>query len=122
MNLSKFVRSFVIGAAGLTHALRTEQNMRLHLLAAVVVVAAGFWLKLAAWEWVAIVLAIGLVIAAECVNTALERLADRVSREHDPLIKQAKDCGSAAVLVLAITATVIGGIVLGSKLWAVVAW
>ena len=122
MNLSKFLRSFVIGAAGLMHALRTEQNMRLHLLAAVGVVALGFWLKLAAWEWVAVVLSIGLVISAECVNTALERLADRVSREHDPLIKQAKDCGSAAVLVLAITAAVVGGIVFGPKRWAVAGW
>jgi diacylglycerol kinase len=122
MNLTKLLRSFVIGSVGFAHALRTEQNMWLHLLAAVGVVALGLWLKLAAGEWVAIVVAIGLVISAECVNTALERLADRVSREHDPLIKQAKDCGSAAVLVLAITAAVVGGIVFGPKLWAAAGW
>ncbi len=122
MNLSKFLRSFVIGSVGFMHAFWTEQNMRLHCVAAVVVIACGFWLKLAAWEWVAVVLSIGLVISAECVNTALERLADRVSREHDPLIKQAKDCGSAAVLVLAITAAVVGGIVFGPKLWVAAGW
>jgi diacylglycerol kinase len=122
MNVWKFLRSFVIGSLGLAHALRTEQNMRLHCLIAVAVIAAGIVLRLAAWEWVAVLLAIGLVISAECVNTALERLADRVSREHDPLIKQAKDCGSAAVLVLAITAAIVGGIVFGPKLWAAAGW
>jgi diacylglycerol kinase (ATP) len=122
MNFSKFLRSFVIGSVGFAHALRTEQNMRLHCVAAVAVVALGCWLKLAAWEWVAVVLAIGMVTSAECVNTALERLADRVSREHDPLIRQAKDCGSAAVLVLAIAAAFVGGIVFGPKLWVAAGW
>jgi diacylglycerol kinase len=122
MTVWKFLRSFVIGSLGLAHALRTEQNMRLHCLIAVAVIAAGIVLRLAAWEWVAVLLAIGLVISAECVNTALERLADRVSREDDPLIKQAKDCGSAAVLVLAITAAIVGGIVFGPKLWAAAGW
>jgi diacylglycerol kinase len=122
MNVWKFLRSFVIGSLGLAHALRTEQNMRLHCLIAVAVIAGGLVLRLAAWEWVAVLLSIGLVISAECVNTALERLADRVTREDDPLIKQAKDCGSAAVLVLAITAAIVGGIVFGPKLWAAAGW
>jgi diacylglycerol kinase len=91
--------------------------MRLHVLAAAGVVAAGCVFALAAWEWVAVVVCIGLVIAAECFNTALERLADRVSREPDPLIRQAKDCGSAAVLVLAIMALAVGGIVFVPKIW-----
>ena len=122
MNLSKFLRSFVVGFFGLVHALRSEQNMRLHCLAAAGVIAAGFLFSIAAWEWVAVVLCIGLVISAECFNTALERLADRVSRETEPLIKQAKDCGSAAVLVLAITAAVVGGVVFVPKIWAAAGW
>jgi diacylglycerol kinase len=118
MNFSRFLRSFVIGAAGLAHAIRTEQNMRIHCVIAVGVIAAGFVLKVAAWEWVALVLSIGLVISAECLNTALERLADRVSQESHPLLKQAKDCGSAAVLVLATSAAVVGCLIFGPKLWA----
>ena len=122
MNLSKFIRSFRIGFLGFTHAVRAEQNMRIHCLAALVVIAAGSVLKLVVWEWVAIVLCIGLVISAECMNTALERLADRVSGETDPLIKHAKDCGSAAVLVLAVMAAVVGGVIFGPKLWSVLGW
>ena len=122
MNFSRFFRSFAIGAAGLAHAIRSEQNMRLHCLIAVAVAVAGFVFQVAAWEWVALVLSIGLVISAECLNTALERLADRVSPQKHPLLGQAKDCGSAAVLVLAITAAVVGCIVFGPKLWAAAGW
>jgi diacylglycerol kinase len=122
MHFWKFLRSFKIGFVGLAHVFRAEQNMRIHCVAAVGVVVAGFAFALTAWEWIAIVFCIGLVISAECMNTALERLADRVSRETDPLIKQAKDCGSAAVLVLAIMAAVVGGVVFGPKIWAAMGW
>jgi diacylglycerol kinase len=122
MNLSKFIRSFRIGFLGFTHAVRAEQNMRIHCFAALVVIAAGCILKLAVWEWVAIVLSIGLVISSECMNTALERLADRISGEMNPLIKQAKDCGSAAVLVLAVTAAVVGGMIFIPKCWPMLGW
>jgi len=122
MNIARFLRSFVIGFLGLVHAIRSEQNMRLHCLAAVGVIAAGFVFPLAAWEWVAVVLCIGLVISAECFNTAIERLADRVSRETEPLIKQAKDCGSAAVLVLAMMSVVVAGVVFVPKLWTAAGW
>ena len=122
MNFARFLRSFVFGFLGLAHALKSEQNMRLHCVAAAGVIVAGFVFPLAAWEWVAILLCIGLVIAAECFNTALERLADRISRENDLLIKQAKDCGSAAVLVLAVMAAVVGGVVFVPKIWAAAGW
>lgn len=122
MNFTKFFRSFAIGFLGLTHAIRSEQNMRVHCVAAVGVIVAGIVFALAVWEWVAVVFCLGLVISAECMNTAMERLADRVSRETDPLIKQAKDCGSAAVLVLALTAAVVGGVVFVPKICATAGW
>jgi diacylglycerol kinase len=118
----KFLRSFLFGFIGLLHAVRSEQNMRIHCVAAVCVTIAGFAFALAAWEWIAIVFCIGLVISAECMNTAMERLADRVSREIDPLIKQAKDCGSAAVLVLALMAAAIGVFVFAPKICTAVGW
>jgi len=122
MNFSKFLRSFVTGSVGLAHAFGTEQNMRIHCLIALGVIGAGFVFAVAAWEWIVLSLCIGMVISAECMNTALERLADRVSQETHPFIKQAKDCSSAAVLVLAITAAVVGGVVFVPKLWAAAGW
>jgi diacylglycerol kinase len=119
MNVSKFLRSFAIGATGFLHTLQSEQNMRLHLLAAVAVIAAGCYFQLATWEWVAVAGCIGAVFAMECFNTALERLADRITRDPDPLIGHAKDCGSAAVLVAALTSAVIGGLIFVPKWLAV---
>src|SRR5262245_2100023 len=109
--IRKFLRSFVTGFVGLIHALGTEQNLRIHFAIAVCVIAGGFFFALPSWEWIAVTFCIGLVISGECMNTALERLADRVSLETHPLIKHAKDCSSAAVLVLAMMSAVVGGIV-----------
>jgi diacylglycerol kinase len=122
MNLSKFFRSFVIGFLGLAHAIRSEQNMRIHCVAAIGVAIAGFILILAAWEWIAVVFCIGLVIAAECMNTAIERLADRVTAEKDPLIKQAKDCGAAGVLVLSVMAALVGVVIFVPKILTAAGW
>src|SRR5437763_14712227 len=122
MNVSKLLRSFLTGFLGLADALRSEQNMRLHCLAALGVIVAGFVFALEVREWIVVVFCIGLVISAECMNTAIERLADRVSRETDPLIKHAKDCGSAAVSVAAFTAAVVGGLVFVPKIWAAAGW
>lgn len=122
MSLSKLFRSFAIGFLGIRHALGTEQNMQIHCLAAAAVIAAGFLFPLAAWEWIAVLFCIGMVISAECMNTALERLADRVFQEQDPLIKQAKDCGSAAVLVLAITSATVGFTIFIPKIWVLSGW
>jgi diacylglycerol kinase len=120
--IRKFLRSFVTGYVGLAHALASEQNMRIHGVIAVCVIAASFYLALAAWEWIALTFCIGLVISAECMNTAVERLADRVSLETHPLIRQAKDCSSAAVLVLAIMSAVVGAIVFVPKISSWLGW
>jgi diacylglycerol kinase len=118
----KFLRSFVTGFAGLAHVTRSEMNMRIHVAAAVAVVVAGFAFGLAAWEWVAVLFCVGLVLSAECMNTALERLADRVSLDWHPLVKQAKDCASGAVLVLALTSALVGGIIFLPRLRALTGW
>ena len=122
MNFARLVRSFVVGFQGLAHVIGSEQNMRIHCVIAVGVIGAGFLLALSPWEWLAVVLCIGLVLAAECLNTALERLADRVTTETDPLIKQAKDCGSAAVLVLAMMSVGVGVVVFAPKIWSLAGW
>jgi diacylglycerol kinase len=120
--LRRFLLSFANGFAGLAHAIGSEQNLRIHLAIAPLVIAAGCFFEIAAWEWVAIAFSIGIVIAGECMNTAIERLADRVSLERHPLIKQAKDCGSAAVLVLAMTAAVVGTLVFVPRIRMWIGW
>lgn len=109
------LRSFGPACAGLAWALKTQRNLQVHALAAVVVLLLGLWLRIAVWEWCAVLLAIGLVTAAELLNTALEVLADRVSREREEPIRRAKDAAAAGVLVAALA---LGLIIFLPKLWA----
>ena len=111
----KFLQSLKHALAGFRTVLR-ERNMRIHLAVAILVVVASFVLRINSTEWICISLSIGLVIALECVNTAIERVCDRVTMEDDPLIRQAKDVAASAVLVMAITSVITGLIVLLPKI------
>jgi len=120
--IGKLLRSVANSLNGLAHALGTEPILQMHAVIAVAVIAAGIYFAIATAEWIAVTLCIGLVISAECANTAIERLADRVSLEEHPLIKQAKDCSAAAVLMLATTSGVIGCIIFVPKVRAWTGW
>ncbi len=111
-------KSFACALRGIVALVRTQANARIHLLATVLVVAAGFVFRIPRGEWVPLAFAIGIVWIAEALNTAVEALADRVSREHDESIRRAKDVAAGAVLFAAITAAVVGLVVLGPHVWA----
>lgn len=88
-----------------------QHNAQIHLLAAVIVISVGFALGISGDEWLIIVLTMAMVLMAEALNTAIEYLADACMPEHHPLIEKAKDIAAAAVLVCAIAALVIAGII-----------
>ena len=113
-------KSFACALRGIAVLLRTQTNARIHLLATVLVVAAGFMFRISRGEWVPLAFAIGIVWIAEAVNTAIEALADRITRENDDAIRRAKDVAAGAVLLAAITAAIIGLLILGPHAWAVV--
>lgn len=115
-SISQRFKSFRYAFNGLRILLTDEHNSRIHLLAAIVVVSAGFFFQLSALEWMAIVLAIGLVFALEILNSAIENLSDFVSPGQQDTIKKVKDLSAAAVLVGAITVAVIGLIVFVPKI------
>lgn len=102
---------------GLADLWRSQPNARIHAFAAVVVTLAGFFFKISALEWVAVVLCIAMVVAAEAMNTALEYLTDLVSPDFHPLAGKAKDASAAAVLVLAVGAAIVGGLIFFPKIW-----
>jgi diacylglycerol kinase len=104
-------RSFFHAGSGLVRLVREEKNAQIHLLATMVVAIAGVWVRLSAMDWSVIVLCIALVWAAEAANAALERVADVVSTQHHPMIGAAKDLAAAAVLVAALGAALVGGLV-----------
>lgn len=103
---------------GLVNLARTERSMRLHLGIVVVVVALAAALRVALSDWLFLVLACALVLVTEALNTAVETVVDWVSPEKRPLAGRAKDLAAAAVLLAAFFAVVIGILVFGPYLWA----
>ena len=90
--------------------------MKFHAVAAVCVVVAGFGLQISPKEWAAVLLCCGLVISAEMVNTAIEKLCDVVEPNLNEKIRAIKDMAAGAVLVCAIAATCVGVIVFLPKI------
>ncbi|QJC52549.1 diacylglycerol kinase family protein [Paenibacillus albicereus] len=108
--------------AGIAAAIRSERNMRIHLAAGAAACALAAWLGIGPLQWAALTLAISLVLAAELMNTAVERAVDLASGgKLHPLAKVAKDAAAGAVLVCAAASAVIGLLVLGPPLWRLLA-
>ena len=109
-------RSFGFAFAGIRDFFTTQHNAIIHAIATIAVVISGFAVKLDGLSWLFIVLAIGLVWAAELFNTAIERLCDVVSPKRNPHIKFIKDVAAAAVLVTAVMAVITACIIFIPKL------
>jgi diacylglycerol kinase (ATP) len=108
--------SFRYAFAGLARLVKTQRNAQIHAAATVLVIVMGLVLHLGPLDWAFIVFAIGLVWTAEALNTALEASIDLASPGEHPLARIGKDVGAGAVLLAAITAAVIGLLVLGPPL------
>jgi diacylglycerol kinase len=104
--IRKHLTSYRYAFRGMWLAFRYEPNMLFHLLAALAVVVVNYLLGVTQTEWLVTLMLIGVVWMAELFNTAIEKLADRVTREQDPLIGQAKDLAAGAVLIVALVAAV----------------
>ena len=110
-DFKKQLRSFGYAWKGIRCCIGKEQNLSFHLIATVVTVIAGFLLEITRIDWMSVILCIGVVIAAELFNSAIEKLVDLVSPERHPIAGQVKDIAAGAVLVCAATAAIIGLIV-----------
>lgn len=113
------LKSFIYAFNGIRILIRTEHNARIHLTAAAAAVGLGFYFRIQAYEWIAVILCIGSVIASETFNSALEYLADFVSPEYSAQIGAVKDLSAAAVLFTAIAAGAAGAVIFIPKIHAV---
>lgn len=93
---------------GLWDAAEHERNIRIHLAAILMVAAAGLLLRIDGVRWAILALACGTVLAAEILNTAIERLVDMVTREKCEPARQVKDMAAGAVLIASLFAVVCG--------------
>jgi diacylglycerol kinase (ATP) len=115
IDLPKTLRSFRYAWAGIVALFTHENNARVHLTVALIVISAGLFWGISAVEWMLVGVAIGGVWAAEAFNTALEKLCDVVQPQQDPRIKAIKDLAAAGVFVMALVAVMIGLIIFGPR-------
>jgi diacylglycerol kinase (ATP) len=110
------LHSFRHAFRGLAELFRRTPNAQIHLVITVAVLLSGWFFGISTTEWIAVLLCIGLVLAAESFNSALENLTDLASPEIHPLAGKAKDLAAAAVLLGAMVSVVIGAIIFLPKL------
>ncbi len=112
-------KSFAYAFRGIYIFFRDEIHAKIHLFAAICVVFAGFFFDIQDWEWCVVLLAIGTVLCAEALNSALERLTDLASPEYHILAEKTKDLAAGAVLLMSIFAALVGLIVFLPKIMAI---
>jgi diacylglycerol kinase (ATP) len=120
LDLQKRIDSFKYAITGIKTLIKTQMNMKIHLIAVVLVTMASFLFKVNATEWCLLILIFTLVMAAEAVNTAIEFVVDLVSPDYHPLAGKAKDVAAGAVLITAIGAVILGLIIFLPKIWVLI--
>ncbi len=100
--------SFRYAFQGLTYALATQRNLRLHFFTAATVMVLGWLLDLPKREFIVVLAAIMVVMVAEMMNTAVEAVVDLASPRIHPLAQTAKDVAAGAVLLAAGGAALLG--------------
>ncbi len=101
-------KSFLNAFRGIWFNLRHEPNFLVQLTVALLVVTGGFIFSLGRTEWIMVILSIGSVLTAEAMNTAVEKTCDRFMDRHDPMVRRIKDSAAAAVLIISLSAAVVG--------------
>jgi diacylglycerol kinase (ATP) len=115
-SLKARLKSFRYASDGINAFFSSQHNAIIHLMITIFVFAAALFFDVSKEELISIVIVAGFVWASELFNTAIEKLADLVSKDHHPEIKFIKDISAAAVLISAIAAFITGAIIFLPKL------
>lgn len=111
MNFKKLIQSFGYAFEGIHHALRHNQNLQIHFLAAILVMVAAWFYHITHVEQAILVVTILVAISAEMINTSLEEMTDLITLEHRKEAKAAKDVAAGMVLITAIGSIIIAAII-----------
>ncbi|MGD2104392.1 MAG: diacylglycerol kinase family protein [Anaerolineae bacterium] len=111
------MQAFRHAFSGLWYTLRTQRNMRVHLVITGLLTILGSWLRLPPDQWAVLALTCGLVLISEMINTVVEKLVDLLCPDYHPAAKIVKDVMAGAVVLAAIVAVLVGLLILGPPLW-----
>lgn len=117
MHSRNLLEAFRFAFSGLWYALRTQRNMRIHILIAAAVAIMGLWLQVSAEQWAILAATTGLVLLSEMINTVVEGVVDLVCPDYHPLAKTVKDVMAGGVVLAAMVAVIVGLLILGPPLW-----
>jgi diacylglycerol kinase len=107
----KFHISLLHAISGLKYLLRTQNNIRIHIIATSLAIAVGILLKITTIEWAIILIVISLVWVVEAINTVFERLFDLFDENYNPIVKIGKDVSATSVLMCALLSVIVGLII-----------
>lgn len=119
ISLKRLLKSFTYAGRGLLKIWREEQNLQIHTVSALVVMALGFVLQVSRIEWLILILTIFLVILMEIINSAIERVTDILKPRIHGYVKEIKDIMAAAVMLASIGAFIVGLLIFGPPLLAI---
>lgn len=111
------LQSFKYAITGIKDALKSEPNLRVHFVAALLVILTAIYLKFTSIEMVVLILTISFVITLEIINTIVEKLVNLYSMEKSEQARAIKDMSAAVVLFGAITSVFVGLFLFLNKLW-----
>lgn len=95
---------------------RTESSIQIQVAIAAIMTVAGFYFEISQAEWIVQILAIGLVLGIEGLNTAIEKMSDYVQPEYDEKIGFIKDISAGAVMLVSLAASIVGLIIYVPKI------
>jgi diacylglycerol kinase len=107
----KFIKSFTYAFEGIHHAFKNDQNLLVHLFVALLVINLSIVFDVAPYEKGILGLTIMMVVIAEMVNSAIEKMVDLITKEHRQEAKIAKDVSAGMVLLTAVGAAIIGTLI-----------
>jgi diacylglycerol kinase len=113
--MKRFIHSLRNAMRGLSLGIKSEQHLKVHAVASILVCLAGIYFSISRMEWVVLFLAIGIVWTAELLNTSIERLANHVTTESHPKIRDIKDISAGAVLFAVFSAIAVGLVIFVPK-------
>ncbi|MGG7077952.1 diacylglycerol kinase [Clostridium sardiniense] len=116
MRLKKIVDSFNNAIDGIIYTVRTQRNMKIHMVLTLLVLIACLCFDVSKNEFLILAVTITMVIGAELLNTAIEAVVDMNTKHYHPLAKISKNVAAGAVLLTAINSVVVGYIIFWDKL------
>ena len=111
-----FIEAWKNAFSGIAHGFKTQRNLKIQLVAGIVVIILGIILKISNAEWAILMLSVFLVLGTEMMNTAVEAVVDLCTEEYHEKAKIAKDVAAGAVVLTALNAVIVSYFLFADKI------